>query len=69
METKLSQLDSLYASFQKKTNDVVNAKPIVDSITDSDKYGNDGGINRVASVAFVNFYENIANVVNAIFEV
>lgn len=68
-ETKLSQIDSSYTNLQKKTNDYLNIKPIVDTISEHEKYGNDGGINRVASVAFVNGYENIANFINAIFEV
>lgn len=69
VEHKLSQFDSSYANLHKKTNEFVNAKPIVDTISEHEKYGNTGGQTRAVSTAVVGVYENIANAINAFFEV
>lgn len=69
VEHKLSQLDSFYANLHKKTNDFVNVKPIVDTISEHEKYGNTGETGRAVSTVIVGAYENIANAVNAFFEV
>ncbi|XP_037920450.1 uncharacterized protein LOC119657563 [Hermetia illucens] len=63
-EHPVSAILSVYDDKQKKVSDFLNPRPIIDTISEHEKYGNEGdrfyGIGR----AIVNGYEQFANFMN-----
>lgn len=69
LESPAIQFDDKYSNLQNFVAGVYNPKPIVDSIQEYEKYGNDGGKQRQIGTAIVNGYEAFSNIVNAAVEV
>lgn len=63
------QLDNKYGKIQNFVADIYNPKPIVDSIQEYEKYGNDGSQHKKIGDGIVNGYEAFSNIVNAAVEV
>lgn len=63
------QLDNKYGKAQSFVAGIYNPKPIVDSIQEYEKYGNDGRQHNKIGNAIVNGYEAFSNIVNAVAEV
>lgn len=68
-ETILSQVDSKYGNLQQAVANIYNPKPIVDTISEEDKYGNDGEKFKSVGRVLINGYEGFSNFLNALFEV
>lgn len=68
-ESKQSMVDSLYGYAQQLVAGLFNHKPIIDSIQEKDKYGNDGDKYRNIGIAFVNGFEGLSNFLNNAVEV
>ncbi|XP_066252345.1 uncharacterized protein [Euwallacea similis] len=62
------QADIKYAKLQQFVADVLNPKPIVDTIEEYEKYGNDAGNRRAVSTKVVNAFEGFSNVLNAVID-
>lgn len=58
-----------YAKTQQVVADLLNPKPIVDTIQEHEKYGNDGGQGRAVGTKVVAAFEGFANILNAIVDV
>lgn len=69
LETLPIQLDDKYGNLQNFVAGISNPKPIIDTIQEYEKYGNDGGKHRQIGTAIVNGYEAFSNIVNAAIEV
>ncbi|XP_002075325.2 uncharacterized protein LOC6653155 [Drosophila willistoni] len=59
-----SKVLSLYDNSQKKLTDVVQPAPILDSISEHEKYGNNGDMFDGISRTIVNGYEAFSNILN-----
>ncbi|KAH1026965.1 uncharacterized protein LOC125502660 [Dendroctonus ponderosae] len=59
------QHDIKYAKLQQFVANLLHPKPIVDTIQEHEKYGNDGGKGRAAGTALVAAVEGISNALNA----
>ncbi|XP_045478923.1 uncharacterized protein LOC123683954 [Harmonia axyridis] len=68
-ETLLSQVDSKYTNLQQAVANIYNPKPVVDTISEEDKYGNDGEKFKSVGRVLVNGYESFSNFLNALFEI
>lgn len=68
-ENKLSMLDSLYSYAHQFVSNLFNRKPIVDTIKEHEKYGNDGDKYRSVGTAVVNGFEGLSNFLNSAVEV
>lgn len=68
-ENKLSMLDSLYSYAHQLANGILNRRPIVDTIKEHEKYGNDGDKYRSVGVAVVNGFEGLSNFLNSAVQV
>ncbi|KAL1506289.1 hypothetical protein ABEB36_005681 [Hypothenemus hampei] len=62
------QADVKYAKLQQIVADFLHPKPIVDTIEEHEKYGNDGGKGRALSVKVVAAFEGFSNALNAAVE-
>ncbi|KAG5867400.1 hypothetical protein JTB14_022631 [Gonioctena quinquepunctata] len=67
-ETIPIRLDDKYGRLQEFVAGFVNPKPIVDTIQEYEKYGNDGGKFRQVGTALVGGYEALSNILNAAVE-
>ncbi|CAG9765495.1 unnamed protein product [Ceutorhynchus assimilis] len=63
------QLDIKYGGLQRVVADFLNPKPIVDTIQEHEKYGNDGGKGRAISTAVVAAVEGLSNGLNALVDI
>lgn len=63
------QIDDKYGQFQNFVAGFYNPKPIVDTIYEYEKYGNDGSRHNKLGSKLVNGYEVFSNIVNAAAEV
>ncbi|CAH1375404.1 unnamed protein product [Tenebrio molitor] len=68
-ESLISKADSAYSKLQHFVASFYNPKPIVDTIQEHEKYGNDGEKFRSVGVAIVGGYEAVSNLLNAAVEV
>ena len=68
-EHGLSKLDSAYTGAQQYVASFKNYQPIVDTVQEHEKYGNDGATGRAVSTAIVRSFDGIANVVNRVIDV
>ncbi|XP_023012077.2 uncharacterized protein [Leptinotarsa decemlineata] len=68
LETIPIKLDDKYGRLQEFIANFANPQPIVDTIQEHEKYGNDGGKLRAAGTAFVGGVEALSNVLNAAVE-
>lgn len=62
-------LDSFYGYAQQFVAGIFNRKPIVDTIQEHEKYGNNGDKYRNIGVAVVNGFEGLSNFLNSAVEV
>ncbi|XP_022914574.1 uncharacterized protein [Onthophagus taurus] len=60
----ISKIDSMYNRAQKKAADFLNLKPIVDTIEEHEKYGNDGEQHRGIAKALVHGFDGLGKKVN-----
>ncbi|XP_017775918.1 PREDICTED: uncharacterized protein LOC108562175 isoform X2 [Nicrophorus vespilloides] len=67
-ESKLSQLDSAYSYTQNFVGGLYNARPLVDTIQEHEKYGNNAEGPRRISTAIINGFDGISNVANALID-
>lgn len=63
--TLLQKADSIYDNAQKLVVNVLHPKPIVDTISEEEKYGNAGDQFRPIGNLVVNGYEGFSNFLNA----
>ncbi|KYB25233.1 uncharacterized protein LOC103314730 [Tribolium castaneum] len=68
-EDPFSKKDSAYGQLQQFVASFYNPKPIVDTIQEHEKYGNDGEKFRKVGVAIVGGVEGISNLINAAIEI
>ncbi|KAK9876577.1 hypothetical protein WA026_013957 [Henosepilachna vigintioctopunctata] len=68
-ESILSKIDSKYSSAQKAVADILNPKPIVDTIREEEKYGNEGDKFKTVGRALVNGFEALSNTINALIDI
>lgn len=69
LETIPIQLDDKYGQLQNFVAGFYNPKPIVDTIGEYEKYGNDGSRHKKVGTKLVNGYEAFSNIINAAAEV
>lgn len=69
LESLPIQLDDKYGKAQSFVASIYNPKPVVDSIQEYEKYGNDGSQHNKIGNAIVNGYEAFSNFVNKAAEV
>ncbi|XP_017480108.1 PREDICTED: uncharacterized protein LOC108369496 [Rhagoletis zephyria] len=60
-----SKIYSTYDQTQKKVADLANLEPIVDTISEHEKYGNNGDMFDGLARSIVNGYEAFSNILNA----
>ncbi|CAH0560513.1 unnamed protein product [Brassicogethes aeneus] len=63
-ESLTSQLDSKYTNLQHFVANLLNPKPIVDTIQEHEKFGNDGDKLRSFGTAVIGKFEGFSNVLN-----
>ncbi|XP_037931984.1 uncharacterized protein LOC119666774 [Teleopsis dalmanni] len=63
-----SKILSKYDQSQKKLLDITNAVPILDTINEHDKYGNNGDMFDGISRSLVNGYEAFSNLLNTLIQ-
>ncbi|KAJ8951755.1 hypothetical protein NQ318_012606 [Aromia moschata] len=68
LESLPIQLDDKYGNLQQFVAGIYNPKPIVDTIQEHEKYGNDGELHRKAANLFVGKVEGLSNGLNGIVE-
>jgi len=68
-ENKLSQLDSAYTYAHQFLAGFFDYKPVVDTVKEHEKYGNDAAKGRAVSKAIVDSFDGVANVVNKVIDV
>ncbi|KAI4463148.1 apontic [Holotrichia oblita] len=64
----LGKKDSSYSKTQFAAAKLLGVKPLVDTISENEKYGNEGGFQRYAATGFVNYIKALSNVINTIVE-
>ncbi|VEN41027.1 unnamed protein product [Callosobruchus maculatus] len=67
-ESPAIQLDIKYGNLQQKFADLNNYKPVVDTISEHEKYGNDGQKGRDVAKIVIDGFEGFANVLNTLVE-
>nr|CAI5819558.1 unnamed protein product [Callosobruchus analis] len=67
-ESPAIQLDIKYGNLQQKLADLNNYKPVVDTISEHEKYGNDGQKGRDVAKIVIDGFEGFANVLNTLVE-
>lgn len=68
-ESFVSQLDTKYGRLQDFVAGFYNPKPVVDTIEEHEKYGNDGTHFRAIATGLIGKVEGASNVLNAIVDV
>ncbi|CAH1963322.1 unnamed protein product [Acanthoscelides obtectus] len=67
-ESPAIQLDIKYGNLQQKFADFNDYKPIVDTISEHEKYGNDGQKGRDVAKIAIDGFEGFSNVLNSLVE-
>nr|CAH7720548.1 unnamed protein product [Callosobruchus chinensis] len=67
-ESPAIQLDIKYGNLQQKFADLNDYKPVVDTISEHEKYGNDGQKGRDGAKIVIDGFEGFSNVLNALVE-
>lgn len=62
-------VDSIYSYAQQFIAGLFNHKPLVDTVQEQEKYGNDGDKYRAIGTAVVNSFEGFSNFLNSAVEV
>ncbi|XP_050298935.1 uncharacterized protein LOC126737892 [Anthonomus grandis grandis] len=63
------QFDIKYGNLQQFVASLLHPKPIVDTIQEYEKYGNDGSKGRAFSTFVISGYEGLSNALNALVDV
>ncbi|XP_063931536.1 uncharacterized protein LOC135143571 isoform X2 [Zophobas morio] len=68
-ESLVGKADTAYGRLQEFVAGFYHPKPIVDTIQEHEKYGNDGGKTRVAATYLIGGLEGVSNILNTIVDV
>lgn len=68
-ESFVSQLDTKYGRLQEFVAGFVHPKPVVDTIEEYEKYGNDGGTFRGIATGIISKVEGASNLLNTAVDV